>query len=33
MGQSGLQGCKCGGEKILGGKNFWVGIRGTPKKN
>lgn len=33
MGQSGLQGGKCGGEKILGGKKFGQGICGTPKKN
>nr|DAX72363.1 MAG TPA: hypothetical protein [Caudoviricetes sp.] len=26
MGQGRLQGGNCGGEKILGGKNFWEGI-------
>lgn len=33
MGLGRLQGDRCGGEKILGGKNFGQGIRGTPKKN
>lgn len=32
MGQSGLQGGKCGGEKILGGENFWGGYSWDSKE-
>lgn len=34
MGEGGLQGGNCGGEKILGGKNFWGrDLVGLQRKN